>query len=290
MAFDVPVAFFIYNRPEPTARVFEQIALLRPRRLLIVADGPREGSTDVVPPAARGVFAARQVVAHIDWPCDVRRNYAERNLGCRRRMSSGIDWVFSQCEEAILLEDDCLPEPTFFPYCAELLDRYRADERVMVISGDNMQLGHRCTADSYYFSAIPHIWGWASWRRAWRHYDVTMADWPNVSRTAFPGNWVGSPVAAAAHRRLMADVFAGKVDTWDTQWEYACWKRRGLSILPAVNLISNIGFGPSATHCRKPDRFAALPTEAIAFPLKHPGKVELLEEADLRFFGLAHAA
>ena len=283
MNHDTPVAFFLFNRPDETARVFAEIARAKPARLFLVADGPRNE-------AERGICeAAREVVNAIDWTCEVRRNFSDANMGCRRRMSSGINWVFSLAERAILLEDDCVPDPTFFPFCAELLDRYEADPRVMMISGDNMQLGRRCTSSSYYFSAIPHIWGWATWRRAWKHYDVEMRDWPRVRATDFPGDFV-LPSAARVHRKMMEDVHAGRLDTWDVQWEFACWRQRGLSILPAVNLITNIGYGSAATHTRKRDAFAELGTEAMEFPLKHPEVVERHHGADEAFFDLVMKA
>ena len=214
MSFDTPVAFFVFNRPLLTARVFSAIRELKPSRLFLVADGARNAEE------AGACEATRSVISDIDWDCDVKTSFSDVNLGCRRRMSSGIDWVFSQTEQAILLEDDCLPEQSFFPYCAELLNHYADDERVMTISGDNMQFGVRQTPHSYYFSAIHHIWGWATWRRAWKHYDVEMKQWPLVSQTDFPGDMV-PPYAAKFHKKLMGDTFAGKIDTWDYQWVFA---------------------------------------------------------------------
>ena len=263
-------------RDSRTARAFSRIAQARPKRLFLVADGPRDASE------AAACEAARAVVADIDWDCEVSCNYSELNLGCKNRMSSGIDWVFSQVERAILLEDDCLAEASFFPYCQELLERYQDDERVMTVSGDNFQFGERRTPHSYYFSAIHHIWGWATWRRAWAHYDVNMRQWPAVAQTDFPGDLV-PPFAARAQKKGMAAVHAGTLDTWDYQWTFACWMRRGLCALPAVNLISNVGFGADATHCRKPDAFAALPTEPLGFPLQHPPDVDLCSHADQAF-------
>lgn len=274
--FDVPVAFFIFNRPLVTARVFSRIAQMRPSRLMIVADGPRSEVESQL------CDAARACVADITWDCDVQWNYSDVNLGCRRRMSSGIDWVFKQCDQAILLEDDCLPDPTFFQYCREMLARYEDEDRVMTIGGANFQFGVRRTPYSYYFSAVHHIWGWATWRRAWRHYDVEMKQWPNVAQTNFPD--MLPDYAASFARREMAETYEGKLDTWDYQWTFACLMRRAMCILPAVNLISNIGFGPDATHCKKPNICASQPTEAIEFPLVHPPKVELCSEADLAFF------
>jgi hypothetical protein len=276
MNFDTPVAFFIFNRPLHTARVFARLAQVRPSKLLIVADGPRDAAETMA------CEAARAVVSDIHWDCDVQRNYSDVNLGCRGRMSSGIDWVFSQCEQAIMIEDDCLADLSFFPYCRQLLNRYEDEERVMTIGGCNFQFGVRRTPFSYYFSAIHHIWGWATWRRAWQHYDVNMTQWPVIADTNFPGDMIPE-FAARYHKRGMNDTFSGKLDTWDYQWVFACWLRRALCVLPAVNMISNIGFGPGATHCKKPDSFASLPTEPIEFPLIHPPKVDLCSTADMAY-------
>ncbi|HEX4056021.1 MAG TPA: hypothetical protein VHX86_17285 [Tepidisphaeraceae bacterium] len=280
MATDVPIAFFLFNRPEPTQRVFAEIARARPSTLLIIADGPRSEAERAA------CEAARHATDKINWACDVRRNYSETNLGCRRRMYSGIDWVFSQHERAILLEDDCLPHPTFFRFCTELLDFYRDDERVMMISGDNMQQGRRCTPYSYYFSVMTHIWGWATWRRAWEHHDAAMSDWPQHPASEFPGDFVPCAAAQRHYRKMMDETYTNKLDTWDLAWMYAVWKRRGLTVLPEANLISNIGYGPGATHTKKLDPFAALPTEAMQFPLRHPPEIKNLLEADQNFFNL----
>lgn len=269
------IALFLFNRPELTARVFTEIRRARPGRLLLIADGPRDDRE------RERCELARQAAGPIDWQCEVQRNFSGVNLGCRARMGSGIDWVFSQADEAILLEDDCLPDPTFFPFCAELLERYRHDDRVMMISGDNFQRGRRRTPHSYYFSRIPHIWGWATWRRAWRHFDVNLRDWPSFRDTEFLTDLFDHPKFAQTYRRVFDETAAGRIDTWDHQWAFAFWRRRGLCALPEVNLVTNLGFGPDATHTRgaaSPD--ARIPAHAMAFPLDHPASVEALAEAD----------
>lgn len=275
MSLQTPVALFLFNRPEPTARVFARIAEARPRRLFLVADGPRSESE------RERCEAARQVVRRINWNCEVQRNFSDANLGCRVRMSGGIDWVFSQAEEAILLEDDCLPHPSFFRFCSELLARFRQEERIMMISGDNFQRGRRRTPSSYYFSRIPHVWGWASWRRAWHNYDVTMKNWPKLRDSGWLEATLSDAAVANAYRRLFDDTHAGKIDTWDYQLTFAAWQTNCLSVLPEVNLVTNLGFGPEATHtkaCNSPD--AALPVEPMEFPLRHPTHVQPCVEAD----------
>ena len=270
-----PVAFLIFNRPNETARVFERIRAARPRTLLVVADGPRDDAEHDI------VERTRSIVQNIDWSCDVRVNASATNLGCRKRVSSGIDWVFNEVNEAIILEDDCLPDPTFFRFCDEMLERYRDEPRVMHIGGTNFQLGKRPTNDSYYFSAINQIWGWATWARAWRgHYDVNMSRWPEVRDTNFLSDVIGDEIAAKV-KVGFDNIHSGKTDSWDNQWTFAMWLAQGLAVLPAVNLISNIGFGATATHTKKSNSaIANQPTEPMDFALKHPATIDRNRDAD----------
>jgi len=262
-----PVAFFIFNRPEPTRRVFAAIRRAQPSQLLLVADGPRPDRPGEVERCA----AARAMLSAVDWPCEVLTNFSQVNLGCRARLSSGLDWVFSTVEEAIILEDDCLPHPDFFPFCAELLERYRDDERIMHIGGVNFQSGHRYGPASYFFSRYTHIWGWASWRRAWQHYDVTMSRWP-AAREQVLAAFESRP-ERQYWQHAWEQVFNGKLDTWDYQWSFACAEQGGLVALPNVNLVSNIGFGPEALHTKVSTSLAAIPTSPLTWPLQHPPAV-----------------
>lgn len=261
-----PVGFLVFNRPDATRRVFERIAAVKPSRLLIVADGPRAGRTGEQELCA----LTRAIVERVDWECQVSTNYADGNMGCKRRVSSGIDWIFQQVESAIILEDDCLPHPSFFPYCEELLERYRDDERVAMISGDNFQHPSRQYEYSYYYSRYVHIWGWASWRRAWRGYDVDLSLWPTARENGALEDVLCDPEAAKAWREIFDAVYAGRIDTWDYQWTFACWMQHRLSILPRVNLVSNIGFGAGATHTTGDGPLARLSVQAMQFPLDHP--------------------
>ena len=263
MSISTPVAFFIFNRPDLTKIVFDAIAQAKPKQLLVVADGPR------VSAEAEKCQITRSVIDQIDWECEVLINYSEKNMGCKHRVSSGLDWVFAQVEEAIILEDDCLPAPSFFDFCETLLDRYRHDERIMMISGDNFQNGQPTNDYSYYFSKYTHIWGWASWRRAWQYYDVNMTTWPEYKKS----NAICSVCEDPCEQKFWIDtfdrVFDGAVDTWDYQWLYASWCQSGLSILPNSNLISNIGFGIDGTHTYNDSPWARLPIADI-WEIKHP--------------------
>jgi hypothetical protein len=273
---DTPVALILFRRPEVTARSFAAIAEARPRRLFLVADGPRPGRPD----DEQAVAAARAVVERVDWPCAVTRLYAERNLGLRARVESGLEAVFAAVERAIIVEDDCVPEPSFFPYCEELLARYEGDPRVMAISGDSFQ-PRAPTPFSYYFSRYPHCWGWATWRRAWARYDGPMAEWPALREGPWLRELLGERRAAARWRAVFDDVYAGRLNTWALRWTYSCWRAGGLTALPAVNLVANIGHGPQGTHTTTEDAMLAnMPTRPLELPLRHPPAVTQQLAAD----------
>jgi len=238
------VAFFVFNRPDVTRQVFERIRSARPPILLLVADGPRPA----YPEDIECCTAVRDIVNQVDWSCTVYKEFSERNLGCRRRVSSGLDWVFSQVSEAIILEDDCLPNPTFFRFCEELLERYRDDERVMHIGGCNFQGGQKHGDASYYFSRYNHIWGWASWNRAWRHYNVAMPSFPKFENAGKIKDIFDDKAIQRYWLDIFKRVYSGSLLTWDYQWTYAMWQQNRLAILPNQNLVTNIGFGKDATH------------------------------------------
>lgn len=273
-----PVAFIIFNRTDTTERVFAEIAKARPPKLLVVGDGPRANHSG----AADKVAATRAIIKRVDWDCEVLTNFSEVNLGCKRRVSIGIDWVFEQVEQAIILEDDCLPDPTFFRFCQELLERYRHDQRIGMVSGDNFQLGHRRNDDSYYFSKYVHVWGWASWRDRWAgSYDVTMARWPRIRDEGWLGDMVGNRREAAYWQNIFERVHRGEIDSWAYQWLFANWVEGRMSILPAVNMISNVGFDENATHTIVVDSdLSNLARNQIGFPLTHPPGVFRNIQAD----------
>ena len=207
----------VFNRPAYTARVFAEIAKAKPPKLLVVADGPRPGR----PEEAERCAMARNVVEHVDWECQVLRNYADVNLGCGRRFSTGLVWAFEQVERAIILEDDTLPSPSFFPFCEELLERYDDDERIMHISGNNYQPERRPAPYSYYFSRYCHIWGWATWRRAFRHYAFEMNLWPGLRDSSWLPDLLDDEVAAQWWRNCLDRAWRGDrsvYDSWDMQW------------------------------------------------------------------------
>jgi hypothetical protein len=271
------VALIIFNRPDTTEQVFAEVARARPPKLLVVADGPRTER----PGEAEKCAQTRAVIERVDWDCEVLTNYSEVNLGCQLRPASGLDWVFQEVEEAIILEDDCLPDPSFFRYCEELLERYRTDERVTMISGDNWQFGRKRTSYSYYFSRYTHTWGWASWRRAWRHFDLEMKLWATLRETSWLSDIFADEAQVAYFRSCFDAAHTRQLKTvWDYQWFFASLTQNGLAILPNTNLISNIGFGDDATHTKDLSAMARVPVREMVFPLEHPPFVWWQREAD----------
>ena len=241
-----PVLFLIFNRPETTFRVFEAIRAYQPEDLFIAADGPRPHvSTD----AAR-CAEVRTVAEKVDWRCRVHTLFREKNLGCKYAPSGAITWFFDQIEEGIILEDDCLPSPDFFRFCEEMLERYRDNEKVMHIGGTNFQDGIMRGDGSYYFSVFTNIWGWASWRRAWRYFLPEMDDFPVYFNSgAIRKRFQGHPYMQWRFLRLFRKCYEHSlyfIDVWDYPWTYALFKKDALGIVPNYNLVSNIG--ESETH------------------------------------------
>jgi hypothetical protein len=280
---DTPVLLLVFNRPEFTRRMMAAVREYRPRVLYVAADGPR----DTEPADAERCRLARAVATQVDWPCELRTLFRERNLGCRDGVADGIDWFFEQEPAGIVLEDDCVPAPTFFRFCGELLERYRDDARVMQVCGTNILAASNLVADSYAFTRFGPVWGWASWRRAWRQYDRAMAWWPEARQRRALAEVIDDTAEVAAREALYDRLHRGEIDTWDYQWGAIKLVAHGLSIVPRVNLISNIGFGPDATHTRGPDPRADLPTGTLTFPLVHPATVATSAVCDAAYIAAA---
>lgn len=285
-----PVALFVFNRPDLTAGVFEVIRAAKPPLLFVSADGPRPDRPD----DERLCRETREVVQSVDWPCEVHWNLREVNLGCGPAMSQGISWVFENVDRAVILEDDCVPDPTFFPFCDELLERYEDDSRVLQIAGSNLNAPAEAFAGaSYSFASFPLVWGWATWRRAWELYDFTMGSWPTFRDSGMLNGLHASRRRQVQLRREWNHIHAGN-GTWDHQWQYTVMSQHGLSIYPSTNLISNLGFRADATQTIGAGSMAAIPAGPIEFPLVHPPLVahnprveRFLEREVLRAIGTA---
>ena len=261
-----PVLFLIFNRPDTTQQVFNEIRKAQPAQLFVAADGPRKDR-----PADKELCKkTRDIIQQVNWDCEVFTRFQDENLGCKRAVSSAIDWFFSNVEEGIILEDDCIPDQSFFPFCQELLEKYRDDERIMMVSGDNFQFGQKRTEYSYYFSRYFHIWGWATWRRAWKLYDREMMAWPEIRENGYLNNILSEKRLVRYWEAIFNSVYNVSTNTWDYQWVFSCWIQRGLSIIPNINMVSNIGFDQRSTHTKGKDIRANMQTESMAFPILHP--------------------
>lgn len=281
-----PVALCVYNRPSHTRKVLAALAKVKPGHLLIIADGPKRDHTE----DHAKCHAVINLIRSLDWRADIEWNVAPINLGIRSRLQTGLSWVFDRVEEAIILEDDCVPHPSFFRFCTELIDRYRNDPRIAIICGSNFQFGADCGPASYFFSRYPLIWGWAGWRRTWQQYDGDLDEWPSLRNTSWLIEHLSDPLASAYWRAIFDKVHAG-FDTWDFQLTYSCWRANALAVQPAQNLVTNVGFGAESTFSRRADSiFTRLPTRAMQFPLIHPKSVERAKDSDDRTERLAFSS
>ena len=274
---DTPIAFFIFNRLETTQKVFEIIRKVKPTRLFVIADGPRQK----FPGDNEKCTSTRKIIDLVDWDCHVLKSYSDINLGCKRRVSSGLDWVFNLVEEAIILEDDCLPDPTFFRYCEELLEKYRDDKRVMSITGSNLLSLWKPELQDYHFSYYFNCWGWATWRRAWQYYDVDMNLWSNQEVQDRVKDVIADDKQFMNRKRELDATYLKMNSSWAFQFFFTCLVHSGFTITPSRNLVSNIGFMYQATHTFDSfDRRANLCLQSMTFPLREPISIAVDRQYD----------
>jgi hypothetical protein len=288
-----PILFVVFSRPDTTRTVFEAIRQAMPARLYVAADGPRGDRPDEIEKCEE----VRRIATHVDWECEVYTLFGNENKGCGRQLTDAITWFFQHEEEGIILEDDCLPSLSFIPFCAELLDRYRNDSRIMSIGGNNLEVDeHRERAYSYSFTRLTYIWGWATWRRAWRLHDYNMKLYPEVHRK----NYLRPMYDSFFERDLFEFVFermyrgdderTSRRNIWDYQWQFTCMANSGLTIVPSVNLVSNIGMGNNATSTTGNSPGNGLRCEDVIFPLSHPEFVMVDRSRERRTFELCHTS
>lgn len=265
-AFNTPIIVIVYNRQEKVEKVLSALRNIKPSKLLIIADGPRiEYPTDI-----EKCNAVRSLIEKIDWDCTIIKNYSDTNMGLDKRVVTGLNWAFGIVNEAIILEDDVIPHPGFFIFCKEMLEKYKNDNRIMAISGGNFQFGKQRTNYSYYFSMYGHMPGWATWRRAWQCFDIDMQLLPEL----IEGNWFydlfQNTAASKYWTKLLSNIYPKQNSPWDYKWLFSKWINNGLSIVPNVNLVSNIGYDTDGTNTKADSPFANMEITEIGFPLKHP--------------------
>lgn len=262
--FNTPILFLIFKRPDTTQKVFAEIKKIKPKYLYVAADGPHEGDIE----EKKKCLQTRDIVSQVDWECEVKLLYREQNLGCKTAVSQAITWFFDHVSEGIILEDDCLPNLSFFRFCEEMLTYYRNDTRIMQICGYNLVAHDVPVLTSYYYSHLGYMWGWACWARAWKYYDVNMPLWPKIKDSYITHTYPFTP-----HRnQIYNDTYNGLINTWDFQWHFTTNIQSGLVIVPSVNLVRNIGFGSEgATFCNDANVVEAFQEDSIMeYPLIHP--------------------
>jgi hypothetical protein len=257
-----PVLFLVFNRPYATRQVFEKIREARPAYLFLASDGAR--------PHAEGekekCEEVRRIIQDIDWPCKVETLFRDKNIGCKVAVSSGIDWFFENVEEGIILEDDCVPSRSFFSFCQALLEYFRDDSRIMMVSGLNVLGEWKSNSQDYHFG-LGGTWGWASWRRAWDYFDVDMKLWSRPDAKTHLRHFLADEELYTNMVEVIDRVYNNELDTWDYQWAFARFINSGLSVNPSRNLVRNVGFGADATHTHAPR--PQLPLYEMRFPLRH---------------------
>lgn len=260
-----PILFLVFNRPTPTQKVFNRIRSAQPKKLYISCDGAREGNaTDQV-----NVDTVKNICSQIDWPCNVKRLYRDKNLGCGLAVSSAIDWFFSFEDEGIILEDDCLPSNSFFEFCDQMLEQHRFNENIFIVSGYNAMQRWKYKHHDYFYSYFGGIWGWATWRRAWKFYDFHMHGLEDLIASNFFIDNFGHELGSKRVKQLVkakAMLESGELDTWDYQWGFSRNSRLGLSCVPSISLIRNIGFGDNATHTKS--SCSNIIEEELQFPIR----------------------
>jgi len=282
-----PVLFLIFNRPDTTQRVFNEIRKAKPRYLYVGADGPRaerEGE-------AEKCRVTRAIIDQVDWDCKVYTLFRDSNLGCKAAVSSAITWFFENVEEGIIVEDDCLPNQSFFRFCDYLLRKYKDDERIMAISGTNLLKEWKSDSLSYFFSYYGGIWGWASWKRAWALYDVRMELWKKWSTRKKIKNLLDDREQWKEMKKIFRKVYKDEISTWDYQWVFTKFVHSGLSIIPARNLVTNIGWQSESTHTSTDNKnISNLPVYEMDFPLHDNGDVRADRLFDRRFAEIGNSS
>lgn len=273
-----PVLLIIFNRFDTTQQVIAKLREAAIPKLYVYCDGPR---TSKMGEAEQLTEVQNQVLKAIDWPCQVITNFRQENEGPRLAIGHAVSWLFETEESGIILEHDCVPHTSFFNFCETLLKRYANDERIMHISGDNFQFGKWRGDGSYYFSRFNHIWGFATWKRAWKHYDINMAAYPAFKESGKINEIFSAKRAQKIWIDILDRTYSGALQTWDYQWTFAIWNVNGLAILPNINLISNVGFDSLALNTtNEKHRLANLPVGEMG-EMTHPSAIKADEDADI---------
>lgn len=276
---ETPILLIIFNRPDTTRRVFEAIRKVKPLKLYVTADGPRLNRNGEVDLCKK----TRQLIENIDWLCEVHRKYYDENHGCDPTIEAGLNWFFENEEKGIILEDDCLPDITFFKFAEKMLEKYKDDKYVMHVNGSNFQEGIKIGDGDYYFSRYSHSWGWATWRRSWKLYNHELSSFPGFKKNKSIDKILKNSKEKDFWLVFFQKLYIGKFPFWDSRWTYTIWENGGVSITPNENLIENIGWGKDATHTNGHEKITDRPTVPL-LEIRDPSTKNINEEADVYTF------
>jgi hypothetical protein len=270
-----PILLMLFNRPETTKQVFERVRTAMPAQLFIAANGPRPD----VPSDNAKCAEVRAIFDNIDWKCEVHVNFRPTNIGMQKHWRVALDWFFESVDSGIILEDDCVPDISFFEYCGELLDKYKDDTHIMHINGSNFQFGQKRGNASYFFSKYPHVWGWATWRRAWQRYDSKLSSFPSFKANHLIDSAVSTDAEKKYWMKFFESLYGGSREASDVTWAYTIWSHESFCITPNVNMITNIGYGPSAGHTIIKDRTMDQAAHDIG-KIQHPDPLSIATDRE----------
>ena len=274
---ETPILFLIFNRPEVTRKVFSRIREVKPSFLYVAADGPRPDHIKDVALCAE----TRSIIDQVDWNCEVFKLYRDQNYGLRKGVGQAITWFFENVEQGIVLEDDCFPEVSFFSFCQKLLDKYHQDPKIMHIGGNNFQNGVIRGSGTYYFSRISHIWGWATWARAWEMMDQDMDNFDEFKKEKKIERIFPDKYSQSRWLKMLNKSSKPISKSWAFPWSFSIFDNDGYCITPNYNLVSNLGFGLNSTHSiDKNDKLSKLETTNIE-SIVHPAKIQIDKAADV---------
>jgi hypothetical protein len=276
-----PILLLLFNRPKHTEAVINQLRELRPSTLFVHCDGARA--------SAPGEAEKVAELTKIDWPCEIKTLFRDQNAGLRAGVFGALNWFFESVEQGIILEDDCLPDPTFFPFCETLLERYALEEKVMHIGGSNVAESlSRDLPSSYFFSQFSFVWGWATWRRAWAKMSLDLDGFEDFVQKKRIQSLSSKRMAQAYMLDKFRATKARENNSWAYAWAYSVLKNNGLSIVPSLNLVQNTGIGEAeATHTKEANPLAKIRASKLSFPIIHPSQLERPEGLDQEIFYLA---
>lgn len=291
--FEKPILLIFFTRSDTFAKVFEEVKKIKPKKLYLAQDGPRNDKD------MEGILKCREIAQSVDWDCEVHKNYSEKNMGCGLRPQSAISWVLSQEENVVILEDDCVPCQSFFDFTSEMLDRYREDNRICMISGLNHFETWKDSTSDYFFCKSGAIWGWATWKRAWAQYDYQLtqlkhADVGNLKK-AIANDRVAKKRISLWQQTVKKLEEGVNISYWDVQWGIVRFLQNQLVIVPSKNLISNIGAGSGSTHAignentfQKGRNFFAIPQHTYSLPFAQPESMLCDYEYDDKVYDICY--